>query len=177
MRNTILAGAALALVIAAYAQPTPVAFANGRGIAQNAEGRRAEFGFEAAKFEGSTGPVVRGNFNFAIPGPNNTRMVGVRCRVERLTRNGDLAEFGGPGVLVRRTANGNFEEVRGIVQVRVEDKKARNNDDPAAPKDTFAVRVMGPNSTVAFAWGQASNTAGWAQVVRGDIAVGPRNNP
>mgnify|MGYP001450461997 CR=1 FL=1 len=135
----------------AIAQTPPIEHTHGRGLAENANGGRAEFGFEVNKFlrDGSTTPVVRGNFNFTAGGGDNRRpRVSINARmIERLAvegENNNVANFGGRALLVRPNSTGQVERVEGHVQVRVADLRRPTNTDPNAPRDRMVVRFSVP---------------------------------
>lgn len=170
MKKWMTTFAVLAAAMMLVAQAGPDVVTRGRGVAENAEGKKGEFNFEAAKSTRNNVAVVRGNFSFSTGTPDGPRVT-IRGNVNRLARNGNVAEFGGEGVIVVRTAQGQ-RETRGRFSVRVQDNKLPTNTDPAAVKDTFAVRFATPQNADFFGWGGNANN-GFAQVIRGDIAVGP----
>lgn len=159
----ISALALVAISAIAIAQAPPVAHTHGRGLANNADNIKGEFGFEANKFVNGENTVVRGSANFATGNPTTRVRVNIETRALRqLTVNGAVAEFGGPGVMRRVTSTGTVR-VEGMVRIRVEDLHRADGD----PKDKFHIAflrpVVGGDPTVAFQYGGV--------VDRGDIVV------
>jgi hypothetical protein len=114
-----------ALASMALAQSLAMRLAEGRGFAENQQGQRAEFDFRVVKVGQGEQFRLDGHFRGAFLAPDHP---GVRIHMPRarlLEVDQNLAHFGGPGVLLVRTATG-VEEVRGQVRVAVADNRPPN---------------------------------------------------
>lgn len=163
-----------AMAVVALAQPVIIAATHGRGVAENADGKRAEFRFEARKANVDGTVRTGGNFEFSTAvgtTAQNSRRIMIRTReIAQLGATIPVAEFSGPGVMVIRNANGRTEEVRGRVEVMVRDEVIPGQPNPNNEADDIRVRFVRPNSTNdPFVWE--------GSVKRGDIVVRVPTNP
>ncbi len=173
MKKIALFGIPVALFAAiAIAQPAPIAATHGRGVAENADGKRAEFRFEVRKADFNGTVRTNGNieFNTAVGTAASARRITIRTReIMNLGVNGNVAEFGGPGVMVIRNSNGRVEEVRGRITVRVQDDVVPGQPNPNNDNDDFKITFARQNSTAPYIWE--------GMVKRGDIVVRTNPNP
>jgi hypothetical protein len=157
-------GVALAALSATIALAAiTVVGAKGQGHALNAAGHRAEFHMDAHKATGDGSVRTGGFFRFitrggtaAVPVTNGI----VIPEVARLTKAGRVCEFGGPSSMQIRVGT-NYETVRGVCSVRVEDRKAPNAT--SNTPDLIRVRFVANVTNRVFEWSGA--------VTRGDILV------
>jgi len=144
---------ALAEVIAAGAK--------GAGTVKADDGRIGYFGFRtvkttsgsAVKFEGSLGFVQS---NSATSSPQAAIYMPLPTRLDATA---NVCVFSGPGVLLRKNASGQEEELRGQVQCRVADNRKPTT---VGTPDRFLVRFI-RNGVQVYGFS--------GSVVRGDLEV------
>lgn len=163
MKKLLAIGALLVGVAGgAFAQASFAEGAFGRGMAQEPSGRRAEFDFEVVKRTFGDSVRLNGRFLFDSSMVVEGRPARVTIRMGelvRLDRGGNVCEFSGRAVLVLRRGDAT-REIRGIVQVRVADRRVEGQGEP----DQIAVRFIAGNANQPM-----FSFAG--TVARGDIVV------
>ncbi len=157
-------GVAVAALITSIALAViTVVGAKGQGHAISANGQRAEFHMDAHKSTADGSVRVGGFFRFiarggtaAVPTSNGINMP----EVARLAKTGRVCEFGGPALMQIRVGT-RYETVRGICNVRVEDRKAPTV--AAGEPDLIRLRFVTNVTNRVYEWAGA--------VTRGDILV------
>lgn len=140
----ILAGIAGATMI--LAQGVVVHTAVGRGVAGNEAGARGKFDFEAKRAENGANVRIDGRFRWeTLAATTNTPGFVIESRVRQMGSHGNVAEFSGPGVLIRRTPNGPVR-VEGILSCRVVDNRRPEAAGNTTVPDRIAWKFARPNS-------------------------------
>lgn len=136
----------------------------GRGVAQNADNIRGNFDFEISKRRGENGqPVYRGRLAFRSENAREhvvTEINMAQLRSAAFVVNTKVSEFGGTGVLVRRTAAG-VRRTEGRLAVRVQDRKIEGVGEP----DLFRIEFFNAANTRLYRFD--------ARVVDGNLTVRP----
>lgn len=159
LRNALIGfGVALGALALAVAG---IEGARGRGVVQNDQGQRGQFGFEVRKVV-DTGRVV-GEFHFRLGG--NERRVEIDMpKALGFHRDGHTAGFGGKAKMV--TVIGRNRVVReGTVRVHVADNTSP--DHPTDTPDRLGLRFEAARGNFVFEFGGA--------VAEGDLVVFARN--
>ncbi|MBL8048764.1 MAG: hypothetical protein JNJ45_08785 [Chthonomonas sp.] len=158
-----------ALVFAQQGGPAPVAATHGRGVAQSEDGRRGEFKFEAVKMMRENQARVRGNAEFTQVRTETVPGVKVSVReVALLGAQGNVAEFGGPAIIILppATVGGQPRRVEGRANFRVVDR-AQPNGGADQAKDLYRIHFENQNQSLTFDFQGA--------VQRGDLVVRVNN--
>jgi hypothetical protein len=133
--------------------------AEGAGVAQSRDNRASEFRFGVRKRTCPDSSSLLGSFRFSTMNPNSREGITIEMgRVREFVKEGNVARFSGPAVMVIRTPNG-IRRVEGAVAVNVADRRRGETGDP----DTIAVRFTSPTTNAVFEFAGA--------VTRGDIVV------
>jgi hypothetical protein len=170
MRKFIWAAISLALVSLALAQVVMLQGAKGEGAARAEDGRIGLFRFDVKKYFLASGRTeVDGPLRFES-GPTATshdprHVVIEMAHARHFGKHENVAEFGGPGVMAIRTADG-VHHREGRVVVRVQDNR-RPTDPNFEHPDTFAIKFYVTNTDIVFGFA--------GRVLRGDLMVYHRN--
>lgn len=133
--------------------------AEGGGVAQSPNGRTGEFRFGVIKRMCPDSVSLSGSFRFSTMNPNSREGITIEMgRVREFAKDGNMARFSGPAVMVIRTATG-VRRVEGAVAVSVADRRRGETGEP----DTIMLRFTSPTSNTTFEFAGA--------VTRGDIVV------
>jgi hypothetical protein len=160
-RTVLLFTMALATLVLAQNGPRPVIVTEGRGVAESADNRKAEFSFRAAKFVREGNVRVEGRLEFGQAKGEKARRVGITMQgVRELGAKERNAEFAGPGVLTALNNAGKLERIEGRVVVNVQDNKKPEGTGDA---DKIRIRFKAAKSDLVFEFG--------GTVKRGDISV------
>lgn len=131
-----------ALMVGAFASAENLSMgAKGVGTVKGDDGRSGFFGFQAVKFASDTESKFEGSLGFVQP-PEKTRpgLALFMPMPTRLEVTGVVCFFSGPGVLRRKNAKGEEEELRGTIQCRVVDN--RRAEAVAGTPDRMLVRFI-----------------------------------
>ncbi len=162
MRTKLWLVLPLALASIALAQNAGVQGARGEGAARSEDGRVGKFRFEVKKSQRPGGePVVGGNMRFESEPPTREgRHVLIEGRALRYAGRENVAEFGGPGIIVIRSGEHHVRH-EGHWMSRVVDN--RRPEAVRLRPDQFRIRFEVANSDVFYEFEGA--------VLRGDLAV------
>lgn len=163
VRLTILACLAALLVVGAAVAQNTAAAAHGRGVAGNEQNVRGTFNFEVARRprEGGGTPVIAGRLTFRSQHPTERVVTEVTMTqiLQLAFANPKVSEFGGRGVLVRRSPNGEPRRFEGRLSVRVQDRRTNGRGEP----DLFRIQFWSADNRQLLNFN--------ARVLDGDIVV------
>lgn len=133
--------------------------AEGGGVAQSRDHRTGEFRFGVRKRMCPDSVSLLGSFRFSTMNPESQQGITIEMgRVREFAKEGNIARFSGPAVMIIRTSAG-VRRVEGAVAVSVADRRRGETGEP----DTIMLRFASPTSNLTFEFAGA--------VTRGDIVV------
>jgi hypothetical protein len=163
LKRVFVFSAILMVSLALAAQAGVVQGAHGQGAARTADNRVGEYDFEVQKATRGSETRLGGRLMFASSSLVNNQRVQVRINLRQLMAldtAGNVCEFGGTAVMLVRTAGG-AHEIRGNIQVRVQDN--RNREHPNGEPDKFRIHFQQHEGNLTYDFD--------GKTTRGDLSV------